>query len=53
MIKDLEMWKDKAIKRPDTDDLWTKISSVGPLFYICYKEWKNGYNLKMIFKFLP
>ena len=28
MIKDLEKRKDKAMKRSDTDDLWTKIESL-------------------------
>jgi hypothetical protein len=36
-IKDLEKRKDKAMRRPDTDDLWTKIenSSMGSLCYFC------------------
>jgi hypothetical protein len=28
MIKNLEMRKDKAMRRPDTDDLWTKIETL-------------------------
>ena len=47
MIRDLEKRKDKAMKRSDTDDLWTKIeSSMGSICYLCYQEWKNGCNMK-------
>jgi hypothetical protein len=28
MIRDLEIRKDKAMRRPDTDDLWTKIETL-------------------------
>jgi len=39
MIKDLEIRKDKAMIRPDTDDLdKDRNSSMGFVCYICYKE---------------
>ena len=45
MIKDLEKRKDKAMKRPDTDDSWIGIESLnGVLFVIvAIKKWKDGY----------
>jgi hypothetical protein len=40
MIKDLEKRKDKAMRRSDTDDLWTKIETLQWVLYvyICNKE---------------
>ena len=43
MIKDLEKRKDKAMRRPDTDDLWTKIETLQWVLYVIFairmKEW--------------
>jgi hypothetical protein len=41
--KDLEIRKDKAMKRSETDDLWTKVESpsMDLVCYICHKKWKN------------
>lgn len=36
MIKDLEIRKDKAMRRPDTDDLWTKIETLQWVLYIIF-----------------
>jgi hypothetical protein len=36
MIKDLEKRKDKAMKRSDTDDLWTKIESLQWVLFVIY-----------------
>jgi hypothetical protein len=33
-IKDLEIRKDKAMRRPDTDDLWTKIESLQWVLFV-------------------
>lgn len=35
-IKDLEIRKDKAMRRPDTDDLWTKIETLRWVLYIIF-----------------
>jgi len=36
MIKDLEKRKDKAMKKSDTDDLWTKIESVQWVLFVIF-----------------
>ena len=36
VIKDLEKRKDKAMRRPDTDDLWTKIETLQWVIYIIF-----------------
>ena len=36
MIKDLEKRKDKAMKRSDTDDLWTKIESLQWVLFVIF-----------------
>ena len=36
MIKDLEKRKDKAMRRPDTDDLWTKIETLLWVLYVIF-----------------
>jgi hypothetical protein len=36
MIKDLEKRKDKAMRRPDTDDLWTKIETLQWVLYVIF-----------------
>ena len=36
MIKDLEKRKDKAMRRPDTDDLWTKIESLQWILFVIF-----------------
>ena len=36
MIKDLEKRKDKAMKRSDTDDLWTKIESFQWVLFVIF-----------------
>jgi hypothetical protein len=36
MIKDLEKRKDKAMRRPDTDDLWAKIETLQWVLYIIF-----------------
>jgi hypothetical protein len=36
MIKDLEKRKDKAMIRPDTDDLWTKIETLQWVLYVIF-----------------
>jgi hypothetical protein len=36
MIKDLEIRKDKAMRRPDTDDLWTKIEILQWVLYVIF-----------------
>lgn len=36
MIKDLEIRKDKVMRRPDTDDLWTKIETLQWVLYIIF-----------------
>ena len=36
MIKDLEKRKDKAMKRSDTDDLWTKIESLQWALFVIF-----------------
>jgi hypothetical protein len=36
MIKDLEIKKDKAMRRPDTDDLWTKIEILQWVLYVIF-----------------
>ena len=38
--RDLEKRKDKAMERSDADDFWIKDrkSSMGSIFYLCYKE---------------
>ena len=41
MIKDLEKRKDKATRRPDTDDLWTKIETLQWVLYVIFAI-KNG-----------
>jgi hypothetical protein len=33
-IKDLELRKDKAMRRPDTDDLWIKIETLQWVLYV-------------------
>jgi hypothetical protein len=35
-IKDLEIRKDKAMRRPDTDDLWTKIETLQWVLYFIF-----------------
>jgi hypothetical protein len=46
-IKDLEIRKDKAMRRPDTDDLWTKIETLQWVLYIIFaiKNERTGCNL--------
>ena len=39
--EDLEKRKDKAIKRSDTDDLWTKIESLQWVLFVIFAT-KNG-----------
>jgi hypothetical protein len=34
MIRDLDIRKDKAMRRPDTDDLWTKIETLQLVLYV-------------------
>jgi len=41
MIIDLEKRKDKAMIRPETDDLWTKIETLQCVFYVIFAI-KNG-----------
>jgi hypothetical protein len=41
LIKDLEKRKDKAMKRSDTDDLWTKIESLQWVLFVIFAI-KNG-----------
>ena len=41
MIKDLDKRKDKAMKRSDTDDLWTKIESLQWVLFVIFAI-KNG-----------
>ena len=41
MIRDLEKRKDKAMKRSDTDDLWTKIESLQWVLFVIFAI-KNG-----------
>jgi hypothetical protein len=36
MIKDLEKRKDKSMRRPDTDDLWTKIETLRRVLYVTF-----------------
>jgi hypothetical protein len=36
MINDLEKRKDKAMRRPDTDDLWTKIETLEWVLYVIF-----------------
>jgi hypothetical protein len=36
MIKDLEKRKDKAMRRPDIDDLWRKIETLQWVLYVLY-----------------
>jgi hypothetical protein len=36
MIKDLEKREDKATRRPDTDDLWTKIETLQWVLYVIF-----------------
>ena len=36
MIKDLEKRKDKAMKRPDTDDFWIKIESLQWVLFVIF-----------------
>jgi hypothetical protein len=36
LIKDLEKRKDKAMKRSDTDDLWTKIESLQWVLFVIF-----------------
>jgi hypothetical protein len=36
MIKDLEIREDKAIRRSDTDDLWTKIETLQWVLYVIF-----------------
>ena len=36
MIKDFEKRKDKAMKRSDTDDLWTKIESLQWVLFVIF-----------------
>jgi hypothetical protein len=40
IIKELEKRKDKAMKRPDTDDSWIRIESLqwGSICYLCDKK---------------
>ena len=35
-IKDLEVRKDKAMRRPDADDLWTKIETLQWVLYVIF-----------------
>jgi hypothetical protein len=35
-IKDLEIKKDKAMRRPDTDDLWTKIETLQWILFVIF-----------------
>jgi hypothetical protein len=41
MIKDLKKRKDKAMIRPETDDLWTKIETLQWILYIIFAI-RNG-----------
>src|ERR687897_583636 len=36
MIKDLEKRKEKATRRPDTDDLWIKIETLQWVLYVIF-----------------
>lgn len=36
MIQDLEKRKDKAMRKPDTDDLWTKIETLQWVLYVIF-----------------
>jgi hypothetical protein len=36
MIKDLEIRKDKAMRRPDIDYLWTKIETLQSVLYVIF-----------------
>jgi hypothetical protein len=36
MIKNLEKRKDTATRRPDTDDLWTKIETLQWVLYVIF-----------------
>jgi len=36
VIKDLEERKDKAMRRPDTDDLWTKTETLQWVLYAIF-----------------
>ena len=49
MIKDLEKRKDKAMKRSDTDDLWTKIESLQWVLFVIFaiKNERYGCDLDM------
>ena len=40
-IKDLEKRKDKAMRRPDTDDLWTKIETLQWILFVIFAI-RNG-----------
>jgi DNA replication initiation complex subunit (GINS family) len=35
-IKDLEKRKDKAMRRPDTDDLWAKIETLQWILFVIF-----------------
>jgi hypothetical protein len=50
MIKDLEKRKDKAMIRPETDDLWTKIETLQWVLYVIFAI-RNG--RMVVFKLLP
>ena len=41
MIKDFEKRKDKAMVRPDTDDLWTKIEILQWVLFVIFaiRKW--------------
>ena len=43
MIKDLEKRKDKAMKRSDTDYLWTKIESLQWVLFVIFVIRKEGW----------
>jgi hypothetical protein len=36
MIKDLEKRKEKATRRPDTDDLWIRIETLQWVLYVIF-----------------
>jgi hypothetical protein len=40
-IKDLEKRKDKAMRRPDTDDLWAKIETLQWILFVIFAI-RNG-----------
>ena len=50
VIKDLEIRKDKAMRRPDTDDLWTKLETIQWVLYVIFaiKNERIGCNLRWI-----